>query len=144
MSPVKRGETCGAAIRLHPFGESLAVTEGIETGLAIHFLTGLPTWASISAVGMEAVILPDTVRCVFIMADLDKSSRGEMAGIRLRNRLVQEGRKAHIFLPGLNSLRAVANDSGGIPKGCDWADVLAKGPSGGATPPRTCFPARRT
>ena len=46
MSPAISGATRGAAIRLYATGDTLAVTEGIETALAVRLATGLPVWAA--------------------------------------------------------------------------------------------------
>ena len=46
MSPTVPGATHGGAIRIYPAGETLAITEGIETGLAVRSMTGLPVWAA--------------------------------------------------------------------------------------------------
>ena len=43
----------GAAIRLFPATDELAVTEGIETALAVHLSTGKPAWAAYSVGNMS-------------------------------------------------------------------------------------------
>jgi putative DNA primase/helicase len=58
MAPQTPGCMRGAAIQLFPATTVLAVTEGIETALAIHRLSGWPTWSCISAGGLEQVALP--------------------------------------------------------------------------------------
>lgn len=45
MSPAVPGATRGGAIRLYSADETLAVTEGIETALAVRLAIGLPVWA---------------------------------------------------------------------------------------------------
>ena len=62
------GATRGGAIRLYPPSETLAVTEGIETALAVRLATGLPVWASICADGMARLIIPAEVRLVVVNA----------------------------------------------------------------------------
>ncbi|WP_297574724.1 toprim domain-containing protein [uncultured Deefgea sp.] len=111
------GALAGAACRLRPLtGEGrLALTEGIETALAVHQLTGLPVWACISASGLKTVQLPDTAREVFIYGDNDQPDhKGRNAGAEaayiLATRLLDEGRKVKVILPPQ--------------AGTDWLDVL--------------------
>lgn len=111
VEPVKMmlGPVAGGAVRLAEVGGSLAISEGIETGLVAQYATGIPTWAALSAGGMEAVVLPDLplAREIWILADNDKCGRGMQAARRLARRAVQEGRTVRIA-------------------GADWADVLAE------------------
>ena len=76
MSAVRDGATKGAAIRLYDVGEEMAVAEGVETSIAVTLATGLPTWATVSAGGMRSLQVPESVRTVYIMADLDRSGTG--------------------------------------------------------------------
>lgn len=114
MPPAMPGSTNGAAIRLYPASEVLAVAEGIETAIAVHLATGWPVWACVSAHGLASLILPPQVRTLYIMADKDKSKRGEQAALQLAKRY----RHLHtiIYQPA-----AVIPDQA---KGCDWLDVL--------------------
>ena len=75
MSPAVPGATNGGAIRLYAAEETLAVTEGIETALAVRCATGLPVWATYSAGGMARLIVPPDVRLVVICADHDPAGR---------------------------------------------------------------------
>jgi hypothetical protein len=77
----------GAAVHLDIPTETLAVTEGIETGLAVRRSAGVPAWAALTAGGMTNVVIPDTVRLVLICADHDAGGTGEQAR--------QEARPAH-------------------------------------------------
>src|SRR5262249_1136059 len=61
MSPAVPGATRGGAIRLYRADETLAVTEGIETALAVHLATALPVWSTICAGGMARLIVPAKV-----------------------------------------------------------------------------------
>jgi hypothetical protein len=111
------GSLNGGVIELSPLGngETLCLTEGIETGLAVHLSTGLPVWACVSAHGLKTVQLPKSVKQVHIMADLDVSGTGERAGSELAQRLITEGRKVKLVLP-----------PGPIPahkKSIDWLDA---------------------
>lgn len=104
----------GAAVRLDAPTDTLAVTEGIETGLAVRLSAGVPVWAALSAGNMAAIILPDTVRLVLICADHDAGGTGEHAAKQLARRLLAEGRRVKIFLPSS--------------PGTDWADGLEGAP----------------
>ncbi|MNY43919.1 hypothetical protein D3C86_1789040 [compost metagenome] len=88
----------------------LAVAEGIETAVAFHLLTGLPTWAAVSAGGLEAIAIPPEVEEVVIAADHDASGTGQVAAIALARRLKAEGRRYRFELP--------------TAPGMDWNDVL--------------------
>ncbi len=112
MSPISPGATRGAAIRLHKVATTLAVAEGIETALAVHIQTGLPVWASISATGMKALVLPDVVKDVMIFADHDRSGVGYDAATTLAQRMRIERRRVKIFMPEI--------------PGTDWADAMEK------------------
>ena len=100
------GATRGGAIRLYAAGETLAVTEGIETALAVHLATGLPVWATCSAGGMARLIVPPEVRLVVICADHDAA--GLDAAKALARRLLAEQRHVKILTPDT--------------PGADWAD----------------------
>ena len=100
----------GGAIRLYPLeaGKPLALTEGIETGLAVHQATGWPVWSCVSAVGLERVQLPAEVLEVVIAADHDKA--GLEAANGLARRLLAESRKVRLATPPR--------------EGMDWLDVV--------------------
>jgi putative DNA primase/helicase len=117
LQAVHSGAISGAACRLFHIGADgrLAVTEGIETALAVHRMTGLATWACISAGGLKGVVLPDNVREVFIYADNDPPDPqgrnvGKLAALSLGERMIKEGRKVKVLLPPV--------------AGVDWLDVL--------------------
>lgn len=110
MPATREGATNGAAIRLAPAGPVLALTEGIETGLAVMEATGTPTWSCVAAGFLEKVELPPAVRKVQIWGDNDASGRGREAAEKLAARLRAEGREVSIFLPP--------------EAGRDWLDVL--------------------
>lgn len=112
------GATKGAAIRLFPAARKLAVAEGIETALAFNQLTGIPSWATISAGGMEAIQLPDEVEEVIICVDLDQKGRGQRSADLLAKRLLQEGRKVFKAIPPGDLLAGT--------KSKDWLDFLVE------------------
>jgi hypothetical protein len=88
----------GGAVRLGQWqsGNWLAVTEGIETGLAFMQVTGIVTWAALSAVGVSSLLLPPDVAKVVIGADNDEV--GIRAAEQAADRFRQEGRKVKIKL----------------------------------------------
>lgn len=117
LSPVKKlsraifpGATQGAAIQLFEAGETLAVAEGIETALAVHILADeyLPTWATVTANGLESLKVPSYVKRLIIAADNDVSGRGRQAAERLAARQVARGVTCQILIPET--------------VGSDWAD----------------------
>jgi hypothetical protein len=66
------GDIGGAGVPLSLLPEeTVAVSEGIETGLSVQQATGIRTIAALSAAGVQALLLPDCVREVFIAADHD-------------------------------------------------------------------------
>jgi putative DNA primase/helicase len=110
MTPAVEGSTKGGAIRLYRPGDTLAITEGIETALAVHLSTGLPVWAALCASLMAEVMIPATVQLVVICADHDHNQTGLTAARCLASRLLTEGRRVKIVLPET--------------AGTDWLDVF--------------------
>ena len=109
----------GGAIRLFPAGRILAVTEGIETALAVHQFTRDPVWAAVSAPLLEAFEPPAQVEHLDIWADLDRKGAGEKAAYALQERMRARGLRAVVHLP-----------FGPLPadqKSLDWADFWAGG-----------------
>lgn len=107
-----------AAIRLYPVPQNatLAVSEGLETALAVHITTHLPVWCCMSAGGLASLVLPQEVRTIQIWGDLDRSGSGQQAAARLAKRLTHEGRSVAVKLP-----------EGRFPEGgksLDWLDIL--------------------
>ncbi|NHQ88445.1 zinc-binding protein [Iodobacter sp. HSC-16F04] len=112
------GAIRGAACRLFPIGEDgrLALTEGIETAIAVHRMTGLAVWACISAGGLRNVVLPDNVREVLIYGDNDlpdekNRNAGKESAYFLAARQLAMGKAVKVLLPPL--------------AGIDWLDVLS-------------------
>lgn len=108
----------GCAIRFGKAAPVLALTEGIETGLAVMATTGLPVWACLSAAGLAAVEVPSCVKRVLVFADKDRSGTGERAAQTLKTRLEATGISVEVF--------NVPYPIGNKPKGIDWADVLVE------------------
>lgn len=112
---VEQGATNGAAIRLYPAATQLVLAEGIETALAVRQALGeqWPVWATVSAGGLERVVLPDDVKRVLIAADHDASGTGQQAAIVAARRFIEQGKLVHIELPE--------------EPGKDWLDALKAG-----------------
>ncbi|MBM5571535.1 MULTISPECIES: toprim domain-containing protein [Deefgea] len=111
------GALAGAACRLYSIWADgrLALTEGIETALAVHRMTGLAVWACISTSGLKSFLVPDGVREIIIYADNDRPDHkgrnaGKEAAYILAARLVAEGYKVSVLLPPV--------------AGTDWMDVM--------------------
>jgi putative DNA primase/helicase len=108
------GPVGGGAVRLAHANEwqPLAVAEGIETAASVLTATGYPTWAAISAGGIERLILPPlpAASLVIIAADNDRNGVGERAARAAAERWLVEGRRVRIALPPM--------------PGTDWNDVL--------------------
>jgi hypothetical protein len=105
----------GASVKLGQPDDVLFVCEGIETGLAVMLETKKPVWCCLSAGGLERVVIPESVKKVYIMADKDRSGVGEKSAKKLSYRLMAQGVTVHIVIPGEE-----------IPageKGIDWLDV---------------------
>lgn len=114
----------GGAIRLTPASTVLAVTEGIETGLAVMEGAKLPVWACTNAYLLENFEPPPGVQQVLVFSDKDRPSdqhprgHGQEAAVKLVQRLWQRGIKASAIVP-----------VGNIPEGqksLDWLDVLVQ------------------
>ena len=98
----------GSAIRLMPLdGDVLGIAEGIETAICASRKFGVPVWSTVSANGMETVILPEKVKELIVFGDNDESYRGQAAAYKLANRYAGKIRVS-VEIPGY--------------AGKDWAD----------------------
>lgn len=102
----------GTAIRLYAPTNELALTEGIETALAVYLSTGLAVWSCRDAGGLETAVIPESVTTVTICADNDSHGVGEQVARVLAARARANGLKACVAMP----------DRLG-----DWLDVLNEG-----------------
>jgi phage/plasmid primase-like uncharacterized protein len=119
----KCGPMAGSGIKMYAPGTILGLAEGIETALAVRAGTGLPVWSCVSAVLMERVAIPETVRHVVGFGDLDRSGRGAEVMEFLAKRMAEEGRTFEACLPN----REIPADA----KGVDWLDIwLTEGIAG--------------
>lgn len=100
----------GAAIRLFAPTDYLGIAEGVETALSAFLLFGVPSWAAISAGGMERWTPPTETKRVIVFADNDLSGTGQAAAWALAKRLIASGIEAEVRTPEC--------------AGQDWCDVL--------------------
>jgi len=95
-------QTQGAPIVLAPLndGMGLAITEGIEDALSVHFATGLGAWAAGSADHMPALadIVPDCTDLVTVVAD--NNEVGQRNARHLADRLVRRVIAVEVETPG--------------------------------------------
>lgn len=89
----------GAAIRLSAPSGYLGIAEGVETALSAFLLFGVPTWAAISAGGLERWSPPDDVRRVIVFGDNDVSGTGQAAAWSLAKRLIASGVDTQVRIP---------------------------------------------
>jgi hypothetical protein len=70
VEPSRRtiGSLHDGAVRLGPAGDTLGLSEGVETGLAAAALTGVPCWAALG-VRMHNVIIPGAVKEIHFFGD---------------------------------------------------------------------------
>jgi putative DNA primase/helicase len=98
------GPTKGAAVHLGRFDSAegiLAITEGIETGIAVQEATDLPVWAALSVAGMKNLEMPSYDHLtLYIFADNDAGGSGQDAARALTERYAEKGRvTVHILIP---------------------------------------------
>ena len=96
------GRVAGGAVQLAPLGngDRLALSEGIETGLAVMTACpDLPVWATLSTSGLEQIDLPPAAQRVLILADHDVSGAGLRAAEAAARRLRAQGRDVAIAIP---------------------------------------------
>ena len=127
MPPALPGSLRGCSIKLSTPTDTLCLTEGIETALAVWLDTDMPTWACISATLLESVDIPSYVKHVYIMADKDHSKTGERSAQQLAQRLLTKHKNitVKICLPPL----AIGDNK----KSIDWLDVYNRKKQGDIT-----------
>lgn len=98
---------------------AIAVTEGIETALAVIEATEgrLPVWPLISDRLMESFVPPSSVDVVCIYGDQDVNEAGRFAATKLKESLQESGVEVLGFLPNKELIQEGE-------KGIDWLDVL--------------------
>ena len=95
------GAVSGLSCHLAEAGETLIISEGIETGLCMQFATRTPTWAALSAGGMRNLILPPLplASTIIIAADNDASGCGQRAARDAAISWGKQGRSVRIAMP---------------------------------------------
>lgn len=95
FGPMRGAAVCFGA----PQGGELAISEGIETGLAVLVACSIPVWAALSAAGIRSLVLPPEAKSIIICADHDASGTGEHAAYGAAARWLAEGRRVRIAMP---------------------------------------------
>ena len=99
----------GCCIPLYePQADALGIGEGVETAIAAHLASGVPTVAAYSAGNLMAWKWP-AVRRVVIFGDADDAGRNAAAALRAR--VIAAGLQCEVMTPSI--------------EGQDWADVFA-------------------
>lgn len=99
----------GAAIRLFPTVACIGIAEGVETALSAFVLFGVPTWAAVTAGGLERWTPPEGTGRVIVFGDNDASGTGQAAAWVLAKRLISNGLETEVRIPSQ--------------AGCDWNDI---------------------
>jgi len=103
----------GGSVQLFPCDESgiIAITEGIETAIAVHEDTGLPVCAALSATLLEGFEPPVGTKHVAIFGDNDRNYAGQKAAMVLANKIsIKHKLSVEVFIPHI--------------PGDDWLDDL--------------------
>jgi putative DNA primase/helicase len=112
------GLLAGASIKLHEPSVingklTLGVAEGIETALACHLASGIPTWSCVSAPGVKSFQWPGGLQSLVVFADHDAHGVGQSAARELAGRAVAAGLECRVLIPEI--------------VGNDWLDVYVPG-----------------
>lgn len=98
-----------SAIQLFGAAPCLGIAEGIETALSASVMFGVPTWAAVTAGGMERWAPPAGTKRVLVFADNDLSGTGQASAWNLARRLISAGIETEVKIPP--------------DAGTDWNDV---------------------
>jgi putative DNA primase/helicase len=102
----------GGAVRLFDVDDEMGIAEGIETAIACTELFEIPSWAAISAGGMESFEPPAGINRVHIFGDNDGNFAGQKAAFVLAHRLARDI-AVEVSVP--------------LKPGADWLDMLNEG-----------------
>jgi hypothetical protein len=95
------GPSMGVPIVIAPANDNLglAITEGIEDALSVHYATGLGAWDAGSASRMPALAdtIPEHIECVTVVADANEV--GQRNADELARRLIERGTDVDITTP---------------------------------------------
>jgi hypothetical protein len=104
LDPRKRciGPIRAGAVQLAPAAPLMAVSEGVENGLAVMIGWDMPAWAALSANGIAELILPpvETGLALDVVIAADPDAAGLTGARRALRRWVAEGRQVRIATPG--------------------------------------------
>lgn len=100
----------GGAVRLFDPDEEMGIAEGIVTALAAASLFKVPTWAALSAGGIEAFVPPPGLMRLHVYGDNDANYVGQTAAYALARRAARDGLLVEVHIPPI--------------AGTDWADHL--------------------
>lgn len=93
------GLKAGGVVRLWPdeaVTHAVGVGEGIETGLALAALAGVPAWAAIDAGNLARLPVLPAIEALHVGADRDQSGTGQRAAAALAERWLAAGREVRI------------------------------------------------
>ena len=93
------GSVKGGAVRLSKPGPTLALSEGIETGLSVQQETGLPVWVALSSSNLANTLLPDLPLAQEIIICADPDAAGQKAAYFAAEKWTLEGRVVRIAMP---------------------------------------------
>lgn len=112
----------GECIQLSPAGEDLALSEGIESALAVFLRTGYPVWSAISCFNLERVVVPAGVKRLRIYGDNDADGAfdGQASAYALARKVAKRRE---------NGIEAVSVFIPNAP-GDDWHDVWVRAQQG--------------
>jgi putative DNA primase/helicase len=100
----------GGAVQLHEDAEEIGVAEGVENALATFQMFDIPTWAALTANGVETFVPPPGLRRLHVFADHDSNCVGQAAAYALARRLCRQGLTCEVHIPPIADT--------------DWLDVL--------------------
>lgn len=126
MPPIEKGACSRSAIRLQPISCDgvLAVAEGIESALSYWVRTRTPVWSCISAGGLERFWIPEDVRELHIIEDMDPSGVGQHAAMSLFKRAATRWRRAVYISPQMFSAHLALLDRRHLNRSVDMNDAI--------------------